>query len=300
LKFKIFKLDRINKKDNIQLLFLLQVFALLSVMAYFSLDKFNLIDTQYHPIFGQDILMVLVVLSGLIGIGSIYLFNELVKLIDKEKEYELQKIEIIQMQETNDLLRSQKHDFSNNLQVIWGMLSVGKFEKAKAYLMKYTSTLNIDEEELESIKPIDNTYLHTLFLNKCYKCKDMEIDIQYSVDPNISLDKFNSIDLIRIFGNLLDNAIYAVKTLDKQYREIAVDIYCDNNYYFFNISNKGPKIPDDLKEKIFEKGFTTKGNEGSGTGLYNVNQLTKKYRGKVWVESNDYLGTQFIISIPKK
>lgn len=299
MKTKIFRLSLNDKKDNIKMLFLAQVFVIAATMVYFSLIKWNMIEEQYHPIGGDRVLMALLILSGFVGIGSIYLFNEVVKLIEKEKDYELQRIKIVQMQEFNDLLRAQKHDFSNNLQVIWGMLSLGKAEKAKAYLENYTNMLKIDEEELEEINQINNTYLYTLFLNKCYMCKDMEIDIHYSIDPNISLDRFNPIDLIRIFGNLIDNAIYAVKELEKQYREILVDIYCDDNNYFFSVCNKGSVIPNDMKNKIFKQGFTTKGNNGSGMGLYNVNQLTNKYRGKVWVESNEYSGTQFVVNIPK-
>jgi len=282
------------------MIFLLQLFVVMATMTYFSSIKLNLIDEQYQHISEDTILMSLLILSGLIGISSIFLFNELVKLIDKEKEYELKKVEIMQMEESNSLLRSQKHDFSNNLQVLWGMLSLGKSEKAKEYLENYTDMLKIDEEELEEISQIDNTYLYTLFLNKCYKCKDMEIDIHYSIDPSVSLDRFNPIDLIRIFGNLIDNAIYAVKELEKQHREILVDIYCDDDNYFFNISNKGPMIPPDLKREIFKQGFTTKGSDGSGMGLYNVSQLANKYSGKIRVESNEYLGTQFVVNMPKK
>lgn len=299
MKTKIFSLNLNDKRDNIKMLFLVQVFVIAATMVYFSLSKWKMVDEQYHPIAGDRILMVLVILSGFVGVGSIYLFNEVVKLVEKEKDYELQRIKIEQMQEFNDLLRAQKHDFSNNLQVIWGMLSLGKAEKAEAYLKSYTNMLKIDEEELEEINHINNTYLYTLFLNKCYKCKDMEIDIHYSIDPNISLDRFNPIDLIRIFGNLIDNAIYAVKELEKQYREILIDIYCDDNNYFFSVCNKGSIIPEEIKDKIFKQGFTTKGNDGSGMGLYNVSQLTSKYRGKVCVESNEYSGTQFVVNIPK-
>lgn len=300
LNIKLREISLTDKKNSIKIIFLLQIFVILAVMTYFSIGSLDIVDEKYNPIVGQKVLTILLIISGLVGIVSMYLFNEIVKLLDKEKEYELQKIEIIQMKEANDLLKSQKHDFSNNLQVIWGMLSLGNLEKAKEYLDKYTNMLKIDDEELDEIKNISDTYLYTLFLNKCHKCKDMEIDIHYSIDPGISIDDFNPIDIIRIFGNLLDNAIYAVKTLEKQYREILVDMYCDNNNYIFSVSNKGPQIPEHLKHKIFEKEFTTKGNEGSGMGLYNVSGLVNKYKGKIWLEQNSYLGTQFIIRIPKR
>lgn len=299
MKSKIVKVEFNNKKDNIKTLFLVQTFLVIAAMAYFSSLKWNLIGEQYHPISGDTVLMGLLILSGLVGLGSIYLFNEIVHLIEKEKEYEAQALQLMQMQESNDLLRSQKHDFSNNLQVLWGMLSIGNLEKAKQYLGRYTNMLKVDEEELSELSNLSCTYLYTLLLNKAYKCKDMGIEIYYNIQPSVSLEGFNPIDIVRIFGNILDNAIYEVKELDKEYREVVVDIYFNDESYFFQVTNKGAIIPDEMREQIFKKGFTTKGNEGSGFGLYNVNELVNKYNGKISVESDVYIGTRFTINMPK-
>lgn len=288
-----------RKKDTVKLIFLAQTFIVVaSVTSYVSI-KWELIEKQYNPINADTVLMILVILSGVVGLGSIYLFNEIVKLIENENEYELKKVEFLQMRESNDLLRSQKHDFSNNLQVVWGMLSMGKAQKAKEYIEKYTNMLKIDEEELEEIKYIDNTYLYTLFLNKSYKCKEKGIEISYDIEKNIRIEKFNPVDIVRILGNLIDNAIYAVKDIKEKYREIFVEIYCNENEYIFSVSNKGPQIPTNIRQKIFEKDFTTKGKDGSGLGLYNVRQIVDKYSGKVWLETDEYIGTKFIVSFPK-
>lgn len=299
LKFKIFNTHLNSKADNIKLLFLLQVFVILASATYLGVSNFNIVNERYHLISGDTILTGLLILSGLVGIGSIFLFSELVKLIEKEQEYEFKKLEVAQMEEANNLLRSQKHDFSNNLQVIWGMLSLGDIDKTKEYINHYTNMLKIDEEDLQDISNINNEYLYTLFINKAYKCKDMEIDIHYSIEPDLCFESYNPIDLIRIFGNLLDNAIYAVKGIEREDREILVDIYSDENNYCFSISNKGPKIPDEIRRDIFKAGFTTKGEDGSGMGLYNVIKLANKYMGNVVLENNDYLGTQFVVQMPK-
>ena len=288
-----------NKRESIKVLFLIQVLLIILTIVYLSLIKWNLIDEQYNSISMNTGLIILLLSSGLVGIGSIYIFNEIEDLIEKEKECEIQKFQIMQMKESNDLLRSQKHEFSNNLQVLWGMLSLGDIEEAKEYLDKYSSTLKIDEKELMKLGRLSCTYLYTLLLNKAYKCKNMGIKIYYHIQPYVSLEEFNPIDLVCILGNLLDNAIYEVEKLEAGDGSIIVDMYCDEKKCSFQINNKGTVIPEEIRDKIFKKGFTTKGSEGSGFGLYNVKEAVKKYNGEIYVKSDSCVGTSFIVKMPR-
>jgi len=235
-----------NKKESIKVIFLAQTFLIMAVTFYLCLTKWGMIDGRYYTIGIDVMLVILFILSGLVGVGSIYLFNEMVYLIEIDKEHEIQKIQIMQMQESNELLRIQKHDFSNNLQVLWGLLSLGDVEKAKEYLNKYSDRLNIDEKELIKLNRISCTYLYTLLLNKAYKCKNKGIEIDYYIQPSVSLEGFNPIDIVNILGNLLDNAIYEVEKLEIGCGSIIVDICCDEKEYIFCVNNKGTIIPEEI------------------------------------------------------
>ncbi|HZJ76828.1 MAG TPA: ATP-binding protein, partial [Oscillospiraceae bacterium] len=120
----------------------------------------------------------------------------------------------------------------------------------------------------------------------------------YYIQPLVSLESFNPIDLVCILGNLLDNAIYEVAKLELGCGSVIVDIYCDEGKCFFHVTNKGTVIPKKMRGKIFEKGFTTKDDEGDGFGLYNVKEAVKKYNGKIYVKSDAHIGTSFIVSMP--
>ncbi|HZK57446.1 MAG TPA: ATP-binding protein [Clostridia bacterium] len=300
MKSNVPKFDSRNKKEGIKALFLTQIFLIMTVTLYLCMIKWGLIDERYYSISVDAMLATLLLLSGLIGVGSICLFNEVENLLEKEKEYEIQKFQIMQMQESNDLLRAQKHDFSNNLQVLWGLLSLGNMEKAKEYLDKYSGRLNIDEKELIQLSGISCTHLHTLLLNKAYKCKNKGIEINYCIQPSVSLEEFNPVDIVGILGNLMDNAIYEVEKLGAGYGSVAVDICCDEKEYVFRINNKGTVIPEETIARIFEKGFTTKGDEGEGFGLYNVKGIVKKYDGKIHIKSDACTGTSFSVYLPKE
>ena len=300
MKLKAPKFSFKNKRKNIRALFLAQTFLATAIAFYMLLVMWGFVNTQYHALNSDVVLIVLFLLSGLIGINSIYLFSEIENLIEKEKEYKMQTFEIMQMQAANNLLKSQKHEFSNNLQVLWGLLSLGKIEKAKEYLGKYSNKLNIDEKELMKLSRLPCTYLYTLLLNKAYRCQEMGVKINYYIQPFIPLEEFDAIDIVSILGNLLDNAMYEAERLGAGEGSIVVDMHCDERKCTFQVNNRGTVIPEEIRDKIFKKGFTTKGSGGSGFGLYNVKEIVKKYNGEIYVKSDEHIGTSFVVNIPKK
>jgi signal transduction histidine kinase len=67
------------------------------------------------------------------------------------------------------------------------------------------------------------------------------------------------------------------------------------------VSDNGPGIPDDIKDKIFQPFFTTKPTgQGTGLGLSLSYDIIKTHRGELKVESNVREGTTFIIRLPLK
>jgi signal transduction histidine kinase len=66
------------------------------------------------------------------------------------------------------------------------------------------------------------------------------------------------------------------------------------------VSDNGPGIPSEIKEKIFEPFFTTKPT-GSGTGLglslsYDI--VTQGHGGTLTVERGEGSGATFIVTLP--
>ncbi|MFP5409614.1 MAG: sensor histidine kinase [Gammaproteobacteria bacterium] len=66
------------------------------------------------------------------------------------------------------------------------------------------------------------------------------------------------------------------------------------------IEDDGPGIPDDLREHIFDPFFTTHtGGEGTGLGLYLVEEIVSEHRGCIVLESAPGRGTRFAIWLPR-
>ena len=63
------------------------------------------------------------------------------------------------------------------------------------------------------------------------------------------------------------------------------------------ISDEGPGIPEDIREKIFDLYFTTKSG-GSGIGLAMTYRILQLHYGNVEVQSSRERGTEFVLQIP--
>ena len=65
------------------------------------------------------------------------------------------------------------------------------------------------------------------------------------------------------------------------------------------IEDDGKGIPDEKKEEIFNKGYTTDKERGTGLGLYLAKTLIEIYNGEIKVENSELGGTKFTIKLKK-
>ena len=101
--------------------------------------------------------------------------------------------------------------------------------------------------------------------------------------------------LNQVFMNILLNAVQASKGAGT----IKVGVKKQKENVVISISDDGPGIPDDKKEKIFEPFYTTKNlQEGTGLGLSITFGIIKKHKGSIEVKDNEPKGTKFIIKLP--
>ncbi len=84
--------------------------------------------------------------------------------------------------------------------------------------------------------------------------------------------------MIRVFNNLIKNAIQAIQTVDNG--KVIVRVSKFNSNYWFEVIDNGTGIEPEIKEKIFVPYFTTKGT-GTGLGLAMVKQIINNQRGDI-------------------
>jgi len=71
----------------------------------------------------------------------------------------------------------------------------------------------------------------------------------------------------------------------------------ERKFALLRISDQGPGIPDDIREKIFDLYFTTK-TGGSGIGLAMTYRILQLHYGSIEVQSIPGRGTEFLLRIP--
>ena len=80
--------------------------------------------------------------------------------------------------------------------------------------------------------------------------------------------------------------------------ELTLGVYTKPGSLLITVKDTGNGIPEDIKDKIFEQGFSTKGN-GRGIGLYHTQQLIQSMGGQISFETEAGRGTCFMVTLNK-
>lgn len=102
--------------------------------------------------------------------------------------------------------------------------------------------------------------------------------------------------MIRVFNNLYKNAVQAIG-IDKK-GHITSSLQKKDGKIFIHIQDDGCGISPLEQPRIFEPRFTTK-TGGMGLGLSLVKKMLENARGSIRVESEEGIGSRFIIEIPE-
>ncbi len=129
--------------------------------------------------------------------------------------------------------------------------------------------------------------------------KQKNIKISYKINKETIYADKNLLNTI--LRNLLTNAIKFTHNGGK----IILSTENDNLNTIISVKDNGVGMNKEQLQKLFQlnKYTTTKGtnNEtGSGLGLFLCKELIEKHKGKIWVESKEYVGSTFFVSIPNK
>ncbi len=177
-------------------------------------------------------------------------------------------------------------------------------------LRTFSRTDTATKTEFNLHDGIDSTLLILKYRLKANKNRPaIEVVKNYG---NIPLVKCYAGQLNQVFMNLLANAIDALdesnqgKTFQEIEKEpnrirIETELSEDNKLAIVSIADNGTGMPEEVKVKIFEQGFTTKAvGKGTGLGMAIAHQIvTEKHGGKITCNSKVGSGTIFTIMIPR-
>ncbi|MGL4668004.1 MAG: ATP-binding protein, partial [Saezia sp.] len=175
-----------------------------------------------------------------------------------------------------DALRSQSHEFLNKLHVIQGLAYNHQREELLNYLNSVMKSREKEEKHIhEQIKePIIAAFLASKFS----RAKELGVRLQFFISGELHPIAHEHIihSLVTVIGNLMDNALEAVDTVEEKNVDIRLEV--NEQMLVFEVSDSGPGIEPDKIPKIFQKKYTTKG-EYRGYGLFLVFAIVNELQG---------------------
>jgi PAS domain S-box-containing protein len=101
-------------------------------------------------------------------------------------------------------------------------------------------------------------------------------------------------ELREVFVNLIVNAVDAMPKGGR----LSIKCRCADGRLKLKFSDTGMGMPDDVRQKIFEPFFSTKGAHGTGLGLSVSYSIIERHAGTISVISEPGKGTTFMIDLP--
>lgn len=250
-------------------------------------------------------------------VGSVGIFTDMRGVLKMRKELEDANIQLIQSQKIASIGRMAAgvaHEINNPLSAIllYAELLKEAFQERKGDLKDVQEIIaqtlrckKIVSDLLEfSRKSAGMTSSFSLgqLLQKC-----LELLIHKAAFQNIRVETFmkegmpnivgDMSQLQQVFTNLFINAADAMEGKGKL--EIRADFLPETNMFLIKVTDTGPGIPEDIRDKVFDIFFTTKPvGKGTGLGLSISQNIIKIHGGSLTFHCPDGGGTTFLIELP--
>lgn len=132
------------------------------------------------------------------------------------------------------------------------------------------------------------------------KMATQHIEFVCDFDPSLGEFEVDAGVIRSALINILENAIDAC-TEDKSGRphKIEFRIKQDNSHIIFDVYDNGIGMDKETGENLFNLFFSSKGNKGTGLGLFISNKIIRQHGGIITVDSDPGLGSHFCVRMPK-
>ncbi|MEX2956174.1 quorum-sensing sensor histidine kinase AgrC, partial [Staphylococcus pasteuri] len=253
--------------------------TIISVVLSFSFVFFYIIS-QTDMSAPNSLRLYAIVFVGLIIFLSIIIFIlSMFTLREMRYKRNLQEIETyyeytLKIESINNEMRKFRHDYVNILSTMSEFIREDDMPGLRQYfneqIVPMKDNLQTRSLKLNGIEKLKVREIKGLITTKILQAQEKEIAISIEVPDNIERIDMNTIELSRIIGITLDNAIEASEPLDDSLIRIA--FFKEEESVTLIIMNK---CDDDIPRvhELFEEDFSTKG-KNRGLGLSTLKEIT--------------------------
>lgn len=230
-------------------------------------------------------------------LGYLLIFYLVTTINKKERTiFNIQEVYSKQIDTLYRTVRENRHDVTHHLFTISGLSHM----KMYAEVQEYVDNLLKIKAETDDIININIPAFSGLLQAKIAEAIEKEITFEHHFEQfhRLQLDMMKITNIVRVVGNILDNAFHAVLENSDENKKVVITGRYQKGMIYISVYNNGKSIPKEQLSKIFSHGFTTrKGRGGTGLGLSSSKKIIEGYKGNLVVVSEDDW-TGFTIQIP--
>ncbi|MCG1058354.1 GHKL domain-containing protein [Staphylococcus epidermidis] len=253
--------------------FIISFVLAIAFIYFYIISQTNLQENNSLKFYAIIFVSVIVFLSLVILLLSAFALREM-KYKRKLQEIEAYYEYTLRIESINNEMRKFRHDYVNILTTLSDYIREDDMPGLRKYfnenIVPMKDKLKTRSIKMNGIEKLKVREIKGLITTKIIQAQEKRIPISIEVPDEIDRIDMNTVELSRIIGIIVDNAIEASENLEEPLINIA---FIDNEesvtFIVMNkCSNDIPKI-----HELFEQGFSTKG-DNRGLGLSPLKELT--------------------------
>lgn len=232
-------------------------------------------ELMWHPYNGW----LIVLAAAVTNLGIIALLPIVVESVfwkQEEQKAGIREEYYRSLEEQQNKVRSLRHDMNSHFQMLQAYLTAGNTAKAVNYL----ENLDISPLSCGGRRFCDDSALNAMLNSRYDQLIEAGADVHFNLDiPEIT--GIGTMDLCTIFSNSLDNALEAVRKLQKaEDRRVTLKARYEKGYFSYKLTNSK------CNEVLVKNGnyISDKGGRNHGYGIENIKDILQKYDGNMFIE----------------
>lgn len=194
-----------------------------------------------------------------------------------------------------EALRAQTHEHGNRMHTAIALIELGRTAEAIDIMAESSRQSQLLVDQVSARRDGDPT-VGALLLGKASQAKERGIRWRARIAPDAPRSVLSPVDAVSVVGNLLDNALDAA-TAGSAPRWVEIAMSRRGDALEIAVSDSGDGVPDELRGRIFDHGFSTKpaGRDGRGVGLALVASIVDHAGGTLSIDADP---TTFRVRLP--
>lgn len=271
-------------------------------MRYFSRDgqlRYARVDNSPLVVDGRT--------TGVLGIA---------RDITEQKEERERAARADKLRALGQLASGVAHDFNNSLAAILGRAQLLRRQIAEPALVRNLDIIQtaaedaaatvrriqtfarkspVKEFELVDVGSLLNDAVEITRTRWQNEARVRGLEYEVKLDTATGLNTYGSASELReVFVNMIVNAVDAMP----KGGNLFITCRCNDGRLQLTFKDDGMGMPEDVRQKIFEPFFSTKGAHGTGLGLSVSYSIIERHEGSISVVSAPGKGTEFTIDLP--